>query len=139
MLCIESTCSNEQEYTIQLQRFLQSKQLYKYTFFLARYFDQSIADLLLFVVFFILFPRDQSFYVLVVIMVTNQLNILLKVYFHEPHLYYTIEEINSPFCGHISGMSFGFPSQPLMLQICFDFSMFLTVFHASPGKKQEDN
>ena len=99
---------------------------------ISQYYDQEIVDMLLFMLFYVLFPRDQSFYLLVVINVCSYLNVLTKTVYHQPHLYYFPDiKINAPFCGHISGLSFGFPSMPLMLQMCIDSSMFLTIFYTS--------
>lgn len=39
--------------------------------------------------------------------------------------------INSPFCGHIGGLSFGFPNINILLQVCFDYSMFFIIFHTN--------
>ena len=92
-------------------------------------FDQHIVDMIMFVLFFVLFPRDQSFYVLLVIASSLYMNTFVKIFYHEPHLYVINHDIKAPFCSHVSGLAFSFPSYPCMLQVCFDFSMYLIVFH----------
>lgn len=91
----------------------------------------------LFVLFFALFPRDQSFYVLLVISSSLYLNTMVKIIYHEPHLYVINPGIKAPFCSHVSGLAFSFPSYPCMLQVCFDFSMYLIVFHTNKPERQQ--
>jgi hypothetical protein len=83
--------------------------------FVATKFDQHVVDMIVFVLFFSLFSRDQSFYILLVISSSLYLNNIVKIIYHEPHLYYFKEDMLPPFCGHISGMAFSFPSYPCML------------------------
>ena len=107
--------------------------------YLARYYDQHTADMIVFVIFFVLFPRDQSFYILTVICLCTYLNTWLKMIYQEPHLYYTYYPyVNAAFCGHVSGLSFGYPSYPIMLQVCVDSSLYLTLFHTSKNSNLTD-
>ena len=41
------------------------------------------------------------------------------------------DSINSPFCGHIGGLSFGYPYINILLQVCFDYSLYLIIFHTN--------
>ena len=100
-------------------------------------YNQKKTDSLVFLIFFVLFPRDQSFYVLFVINVAGILTVLLKIWYQRPQIYYnpevnsgdTSSHIHSAYCGHHSDMSFGWPADSILLQAAFDWTMFFTVFY----------
>jgi len=66
------------------------------------------------------------------------LNVLLKVWYQRPQIYYNPQinnsdnvndYIHSAYCGHHSDMSFGWPSHSIMLQATFDWTIFFTIFY----------
>lgn len=93
--------------------------------------------MIVFVLFFVLFPRDQSFYILLVIGSSLYINNFFKLYYHDPHMYFVNDDIIPPFCGHVSGMAFSFPSYPCMLQVAMDFSIYLIIFHTDKKTKND--
>ena len=61
---------------------------------------------------------------------------LLKIWYQRPQIYYnpevnsdTSKHIHSAYCGHHSDMSFGWPSDSILLQAAFDWTMFFTIFY----------
>lgn len=110
--------------------------LYKrYNFWLivTERFDERVVDQIVFVLFFALFSRDQSFYLLAVITSCLYVTLFAEVATRAPHAYFVDKELKSPTCGHASGLGFGFPEYPVMLCVCFGVTMFLTVFNTSTG------
>lgn len=106
--------------------------------YITNHFDERVVDQGVFVLFFALFSRDQSFYLLAVITSCLYLAVFAKLAVRAPHAYYVDEHLEAPFCSHASGLGFGYPAYPVMLAVCFDVTMYLTVFHTVPGMRDQN-
>ena len=97
-------------------------------------YRQLKLDLIVSVVFFALFPRDQAFYVILVLSSGIYFDNILNLMFSYPTNYF---EYDLHVSQHITEKNlskifqYGFPVSNLFIQIIFDVNIYLTMFHTN--------
>lgn len=92
-------------------------------------------DLYVAVIFFAVFPRDQAFYVILVLSTSIYFDSVLNLMFSYPTNFFLfgLEDLSS----HINKdnitriYQYGFPLSQLFVQIIFDVNIFLTMFYTN--------
>jgi hypothetical protein len=125
--------------TVEFEKWL-NLNLYKdhyywlYKLAIASYYTQSATNLTICVLFFVLFPRDQAFYILMVLVVAIYFDDVLNMLFAIPcnFIYYgkpVPEHIDSRNVDEV--LRYAFPLSDLFIQVIFDTNIYLTAFHTS--------
>ena len=97
-------------------------------------FKNYEATATIFAIFFVLFPRDQSFYILLVLVAGVCLDNSLNLFFAYPSNFikYQREVPDKLNASNLDEyLRYSFPMTDVFIQIIFDINIYLTMFHTS--------